>query len=339
MHRTPNHQNNKFNRDTLRGGPSSRAVGGVSLRANGIRLPDRHNVHASPRERLRASTHNAVENHLRNLSGAIERRDGRRPEMNAAFIRNAYISQRKRMKNEKVTGDMTTSQLTAELMAKAVLFGPTVSDALKHRHTRRSKDEFAEWNDILAEIARSLPSGQLQPGFKTDIASVLKEEILALSNQIHHSAEICGKDPKSKRDNITQDFLGVQGEVSVVNDLQTDTSLDVRVPDAEEFGVSGIELDREGIDVVIGRPEDGKTIFVDLKSHGSYLNRIADLQGEKFIDEDSVGRCYFTGMHERGAPHYLIDIDSYGEIPADGFHFTEQGRIQLISDVHYLLDE
>lgn len=343
MPHTPNHAPQIRNYNYNNGVAATRSIGHSALAVEGLRQPEQRQKletrTSSPLERLQMNTRAAVTNHLNRVRDVLERRDGTKPKMDANLVRQAYISQRRRLMDKKITEEMTTTQLTAELMAKAVFFGPTVSDALKNRHSQRSKNEFAEWNDILAEIARSLPSGKLQPGFKSGLADVLKNEIRVLSDEINHSAEICGKDPKTKRDNIFQDFLGVQGEISAINDLQTDKQLDVRVPDADEFGVDEVELDREGIDAVIQRTGDGKEIFVDMKSHGSYLRHIAEMQGKSFIPEESVGRSYFTGIHKRGAPHYLLNIDSYGEIPADGFHFNEQGRAQLLRDIHNLLDE
>ena len=318
-----------------------RKIGRGALNSGDVRRPGVQStgeVRTTLVEKLQRNTRAAASGHLRRVREVFERRDGTKPPLNDGLVRQAYNSQRKRLMDRKITDEMTTAQLTAELMAKAVLFSPTVSDALKHRHTQRSKDEFAEWNDILGEISRSLP-GQLQPGYKTGVADVLKAESLALGNQIGHSVEICGRDPKTGRDNILQDLLGVQGEVSAMNDLQTDPRLSVKVPEGSEFGTDDVELDREGIDMIVERPEDGKKIFIDAKSHGSYLRYISDLQGVRYVPEDSVGSYYFTEFHRRGAPHYLLNIDAFGEIPADGFHYTPQGRAQLLRTVHEMLDQ
>src|SRR5690606_27093210 len=101
-----------------------------------------------------------------------------------------------RLKDENITDEMTRSQLMYEQMAKAIFFAPQVSDALKTRHNRASKEVLSQYNDMLADIIESLPA-KLEPGFKTAVINTLRTESLALNRQIDHSSEISGKDPES----------------------------------------------------------------------------------------------------------------------------------------------
>lgn len=283
-------------------------------------------------DQLRTGVRGAALGHLRHVRELYFHENGTKLPMNADTVRLAYISQKARLNDERVTDEMTRSQLTNELMAKAVFFSPQVSDAIKNQRLQKSKEIFSEYNDILAEIIKSLPA-KIEPGYKTAIVETLKLESLALNQQIGHSSEISGKDPESGIPELVSRMNGASMEIAPVNAIEADPRLRVEIP-------QGTELDLKGIDAIVSRPEDGKVIDIDMKGRGKYLPTVAKLQGVDWVDESMVGPYYFTGIHEvTGHPHYLLNANSFSQIPAEGFDYTPAGQEKVRRLVHQMLDE
>lgn len=285
-------------------------------------------------DELRMGTRNAALDHLRRVRDIYQREKGVKLPMNTNTVRLAYIAQNARLNDERITDDMTRSQLTHELMAKAVLFAPQVSDALKHRRRHESKAVLSQYNDMVRDIVRSLPP-KLKPGYKTAIVEALKLESLALNKEIGHSSEISGKDPETRIDELTTIMNGISYEVAPENGLRADPRLDVAIPD-------DTDSDLEGIDMIVTRKEDDKTVLVDTKTRGSYLRTIAELQGLEWVDAANAPPYYFTEMKSRDGrdfPHYILNANSFGEIPAEGFDYTPTGQDKLRRTIHQMLDE
>ena len=254
--------------------------------------------------------------------------------MDAETARVAYITQKARLSDTRVTDEMTRSQLTNELMAKAILFAPQVSDALRTRHHHSSKATLSQYNDIIGEIVRSLPA-KLAPGYKTAIVESLRQESSAFNQRIGHSSEISGKDRETGLNELRTIMSGVEYEIAPINGLRGDPSLEVIVP-------KDTESDLAGIDMIVKRKKDGKTILVDTKTRGSYLRTVAELQGREWVDESVTPPYYFTEMEDRDGhsyQHYLLNANSFSQIPAEGFDYTPAGQDKLRRTVHQMLDE
>lgn len=310
-----------------------RSTGAQALRAVDLRRPgtrtDGENL-TSLTNQMAEGARKAAVGHLRRVRDVYKREKGVDLPMNADTVRLAFISQQARLNDEKITDDMTQSQLTNELMALAIFFAPQASDALKtHRH-RQSKAILSQYNDIVGRIARSLPR-HLVPGQKTAVIDALRHESLALNQQIGHSSEISGKDPESRLGVINTIMTGVSGEIAPENALQDDPDLTVIIP-------QDTESDLRGIDMMVRRKSDGKTINIDTKSHGKYLSTVAEHEGVDWVDERSIGPYYFVKMHENGNPHYLLNASAFGEIPAEGLDYTPTGQKEVREAVHQMLN-
>lgn len=285
-------------------------------------------------DQLRAGARSAALAQLRHVREAHSRESGTTRPMNVEAVRNAYIAQKARLKDERVTDEMTRSQLTSELMAKAILFAPEVSDALKTRRHRQSREILSQYNDVIAEIVESLPA-TLTPGYKTAIVDALKLESLALNQQIGHSSEISGKDHESGLDELRTIMNGVTYEIAPKNALRGDPNLEVITP-------KDTASDLAGIDMIVHRKTDGKTMLVDMKTRGSYLSTVAEYQGKTWIDESSVRPYYRTQMQDMDGhryPHYLLNANSFSQIPAESFDYTPAGQEKVRRIVHEMLDQ
>jgi hypothetical protein len=286
-------------------------------------------------DQLRMGARNAALNQLNNVRGMNQSEGGARLDMNVDTVRLAYISQKARLDDERVTDEMTRSQLTNELMAKAILFAPHASDALKNRRRHESKEVLSQYNDIMGEIVRSLPS-KLRPGYKTAVVEALKLESLALNQRIGHSSEISGKDRETGLNELATIMNGVTYEIAPENGLRGDPLLEVEIP-------KDTRSDLEGIDMIVKRKEDGKTILIDTKTRGSYLSTVGDYQGVDWVEESSVGPYFFTEMKtmDDGSllPHYLLNANSFSQIPSEGFDYTPVGQEKLRRTVHQMLDQ
>ncbi len=313
-------------------------------RAAGVRILDRVDVGRPTGNRsgerqltdqLRAGARGAALAQLNDVRAQNEFEGGAKLPLNADTVHLAHISQIDRLANEQITDDMTRSQLTNELMAQAILAAPEVSDALKTRRRRESREILSRYNDVLAAIVESLPS-KLTPGYKTAIVDALKLESLALNQQIGHSSEISGKDHESGLDELRTIMNGVTYEIAPKNALRGDPNLEVITP-------QDTASDLKGIDMIVKRKSDGKMMLVDMKTRGSYLSTVAEYQGRTWVDERAAGSYYFTKMQymDDGEeyPHYLLNSNSFGQIPAEGFDYTPAGQEKVRRIVHEMLDQ
>lgn len=284
-------------------------------------------------DQLRAGARGAALAQLRYVRE--QNKHGSKLPMNADAVHLAYVAQTNRLKNEQITDEMTRSQLTNELMAKAILFAPEASDALKTRRHRKSRETLSQYNDIITEIVESLPA-TLTPGYKTAIVDALKLESLALNQQIGHSSEISGKDHESGLDELRTIMNGVTYEIAPKNALRSDPSLEVITP-------TDTASDLAGIDMIVQRKTDGKTMLVDMKTRGSYLSTVAEYQGKTWVDASTVRPYYFTRMQDMddgySYPHYLLNSNAFGEIPAESFDYTPAGQEKVRRIVHEMLDQ
>ena len=281
-------------------------------------------------EQLRAGAQSAAMRQLNGVRSLTEQKTGQRLPLNADVVKAAYLAQRQRLKDESITDDMTRKQLTNELIAKAILFAPQVSDALRTHKRHESKVILSQYNDVLAEIIRSLPS-HLAPGYKSAVMDAIKFESLALNKEIGHSSEISGKDDHGLEVLRTM-VNGASYEIAPENALYDDPNLEVIIP-------KDTESDLEGIDMIVRRISDGKTINIDTKGHGKYLSTVAKLQGVDWVDERNVGPYFFTKIHENGHPHYLLNAGAFGDIPADNFDYDDAGQENVRQTVNRMLDE
>lgn len=281
-------------------------------------------------DQLRAGARGAAMRQLNGVREMTERKTGQRFPLNADVVRAAYLAQRERLKDESITDDMTRKQLTNELIAKAILFAPQASDALRTHKRHESKIILSQYNDVLGEIIRSLPP-HLAPGYKSAIMDTIKFESLALNKQIGHSSEISGKDDHGLEVLRTM-VNGASYEIAPENALYDDPNLEVIIP-------KDTQSDLEGIDMMVRRISDGKVINIDTKGHGKYLSTVAKLQHKDWVDEGNVGPYFFTKIHENGHPHYLLNAGAFGDIPADNFDYDEAGQEKVRQIVHRMLDE
>jgi hypothetical protein len=287
-------------------------------------------------DQLRKGTQDAVLGH-RDRVRELFAKKGVNFEMNAANVRSMYISQKRRLQDQDITDDMTQKQLTYELMAKAVMFAPQVSEALRTRRSYKSKETLSQYNDIIAEIIESSPA-KMPPGYKTAIVETLRLESAGLNKSIGHSSEISGKDPESGIVELVRCMNGASLENAPKRAISSDPRLEVTVPKPEDY--KGVNLDLKGIDMTVARPEDGKVIDIDTKARGKYLSTVAELQGVDKVDESIVGPYYYTGIHNiTGRPHYLLNANSFSQIPADNFDFTPAGQEKVRRIVHQMLDQ
>lgn len=309
----------------------NRVVGGRVLGSIDVRRPGQTNgEQQSLTDQLRSGARGVAIQQLNAVREMTEQKTGQKFPLNADVVRAAYLAQRHRLKDESVTENLTRKQLTNELIAKAILFAPQASDALRTHKRHESKAVLSQYNDILAEIIRSLPS-HLAPGYKSAVMDTIKYESLALNKQIGHSSEISGKDDHGLEVLRTM-VNGASYEIAPENALYDDPNLEVIIP-------KDTESDLEGIDMMVRRISDGKTINIDTKGHGKYLSTVAKLQGRDWVDESSVGPYFFTKIHENGYPHYLLNAGSFGDIPADNFDYDEAGQEKVRQTVNRMLDE
>ena len=282
-------------------------------------------------DQMRAGARGAAMGHLRRVRELYKREKGTELPMNADTVRLAYVSQKARLNDSRVTDEMTRSQMTNELMAQAIFFSPQVSDALKTATQRDSKAVLSQFNDLMGKIARSLPT-KLAPGHKTAVIDALKLESHALNQQIGHSSEISGKDRQSGTDVLRNIMNGISCEIAPENAMRADPNLEVTIPD-------DTASDLAGIDMMVTRKDDGRTIVIDTKARGKYLSTIAKIEGKDRVDEAYAGAYYFTGIHENGYPHFLMNANAFSQIPADGFDYTPAGQEKVRRTVHQMLDQ
>lgn len=244
-------------------------------------------------------------------------------------VREAYIAMAEKLQDKQITDQMTDEQLTHELMAKAILFSPQVSDALQTHFHHESKKILSMYNDVIGEIARSLPK-HMTPGYKEAVVHALMTASQELNNKIGHSSEIAEQDPASGIDVIWSIMKGAQDEIAPENALQNDPEVKLIIP-------KDTESDLVGIDLMVERLTDGKTINIDMKSHGKYLSTVAKKEHIDWVDESIVGPYYYVGMHENGNPHFLLNASAFGEVPEDSFEYSAENQEKLRQTVHEML--
>lgn len=321
----------------------SRKLGGGVLEATELNRPSSATGverEVSLNDQLSNGARGAVLAQFARMQDVLQKKGGgEKLQLNADTIRLAYIAQKARLKDKRITDEMTRKQLMYELMAKAILFAPQVSDAKRTNRNRESKAVLSQYNDIFGEIVRSLPA-KIVPGYKTAIVDALVRESALLNKRIGHSSEVTSKDTRSGINEIQSTMNGVSYEIAPVNGLRRDPRLEVVVPE-------DTESDLEGIDMIVKRREDNSTILIDTKTRGSYLASVAEEMGLNWVDEAVAGTYYFTNMHEvvdengetKSYPHYLLNANSFSQIPAEGFDFTPLGQEKLLRTVHEMLDE
>jgi len=268
--------------------------------------------------------------HLHDVSEQRRKTTGQPLPVSAEGIRDAYIVLDKKLRNKQYASRLTDEQLTSELMAKAILFAPQVSDALKTHHHDDSKRVLAQYNDIVGEIARSLPT-HMQLGYKTAVVHALMKGSRDLNDKIGHSSEISGKDPASGIDIIWSVMKGVQDEIASETAIENDPTLRLIVPE-------DIDSDLRGIDMMVESIANGKIINIDTKSHGKYLSTVAIKEHVDWVDEQAIGPYYYVGMHENGHQHFLLNASAFGELPDNSLTYTPEGQAKLIRVVHEMLE-
>jgi len=303
-----------------------RAGGGGALRAAEV-VPLGTNPN---RQRLMLNARAAASARIREVRQLHISKQGSDLPLNADTIHLAYLTQRARLQDENITDDLTRSQLTGEIMAKAILMAPEVSDAIKELHLDSSKAVFSEYNDILGEIIRSLPE-RIAPGTKTDLFETLKFESFELNDSIGHKSEISQEHKESHIGYLKEMLDGAQREVATTRAIQRMPGVRVVIP-------KDAKADLVGIDAIVGRVADGKTIFIDIKAHRSYMERIKKIKHLDWIDNEYLKPSFYTGIHERGKPHFLLDTSVFGKFPAEEFEFSPRGQEKLQHEIQWMLD-
>lgn len=233
-----------------------------------------------------------------------------------AVVRRAFIVQDRRLQQPEME-DLTTSQLTSEFMARAVLFSPTASEAQQ----KGNKRSLAEFNDMLMACATVI-----SPSAANAFVPMMEGEIRNFCQHAGHSADIV------EDNNIKKRVVGLSSEIATTRALLTDPELQVSNP--------GIAQDLEGIDVTVQRG-DAK-VNIDLKRGGAFLYRLEDLQSMGHLNAEDYEAATHTGIAFTGysnhdnTPKYAVNAELFGKM--DGFDYTQRGQATVLDLAHGLLD-
>lgn len=318
-HRSPNHWQNHNS------GYHMHMVGATALN-----LPLLTEQQQSQSDSLRDSSLEIVYDLLHQLSERSLADEGMPLPVNEEGVRRAYIAQDARLRDEHVTSMMSSEQRTAELMAKAILFAPQASDAIKTHRFHNSKATLSRYNDMIGDVARSLPL-HMQPGYKAAVVTALDAASHDLNSRIGHNSEVSSEDPESGIDQIWSIFHGVVGEIAPENAIKKDSSIELIIP-------KDTASDLVGIDAQVRRRSDGKTINIDFKSHGKYLSAVAKKMHVEWVEESGLKPYYYVGQHENGYSHFLLNSSAFGEIPDDSVEYTPLGQEKLRQTIHEMLE-
>lgn len=233
-----------------------------------------------------------------------------------ALVRRAFILQDRRLQQPEME-DLTTSQLTSEFMARAVLFSPTASEAQR----KGNKRSLAEFNDMVMACATAI-----SPSAADVFVPMMESEIRNFCQHAGHSPDIV------EDNNLKRMVTGLSSEIATTRALRTDPELEVTNP--------GVTQDLEGIDIIIQRGDAKANI--DLKRGGAFLYRLDDLQSMGHLSTEDYQEATRTGIVFTGysnhdnTPKYAVNANLFGKM--DGFDYTPRGQATALSVAHGLLD-
>lgn len=234
-----------------------------------------------------------------------------------ALVRRAFTLQSNRLEQPD-RDDWTTSQLTSELIAKAVLFSPVASEAQRTGNKR----QLAEFNDMFMECATCI-----SPSAAKAFVPMMKSEINNFSRQ-------AGVNPDITADNNLEKMMaGLAAEVATARALGTDPSLKIVAP--------GVDLDLQGVDLTVTR-EDTHSLHMDLKRSRPFITKLDEMMSRGRMSredyEDGIRYGYtFTGNNRTDKlPQYVVDAGRFGTL--DGFDYDAKGQEEAVATVHDILD-
>lgn len=313
----PGHRANIPNARTERMFERNRQLGAEATRASVQVAPARpggyNRLHLpESAEKLIVGTRSVIGARL----GEVRERTANEPLTKLAAARRAFILQDRRLRRLDKE-ELTTSELTSEYMAKAILFSPTASEA----QVGRNKRQLAEFNDMLMDCATSIA-----PSAAKAFVPMMQSEIINFNRQVGHSPDI------AMDENLRERVVGLSAEIATTRALLTDPDLQVTNPDVTQ--------DLRGIDLTVQR-EDA-TVHIDLKRRGKFGYWTEELRDSGRLTPPDYQAAIRTGIaftgydHGDDGPKYTVNADLFGE--PDGFDYSPRGQAAAISLVHGLLD-
>lgn len=245
----------------------------------------------------------------------VRERTANEPLTKIAAARRAFILQDRRLRRLD-TEELTTSGLTAEFMAKAILFSPTASEA----QVSGNKRQLAEFNDMLMDCATSIA-----PSAAKAFVPMMQSEIINFNRKVEHSPDI------AMGNELRERVVGLSAEIATTRALAAEPDLRVTNPDVTQ--------DLRGIDLTVQRQD--ATVHIDLKRRAKFGYWTEELRDSGRLDPSEYQAALRTGIaftgydHEDDAPKYAVNADLFGE--PDGFDYSPRGQAAAVSLVRGLL--
>lgn len=292
---------------------SPRVIGGSAV-ARTTAMP-------GSREKSQAELLNDLNDGVRGVVGrclVTERRaeDGR--QLTTTVVNRAFLTQQRRLEREDITDEMSTTDLMRETLAQAVLYAPTVSEAI----ARNQKKKLSRFNDLMTQAAIAIPRKYMNM-----LIPVVRGESNRLNRNLGVPSEIGGKGV------LEQVMRGIRPEVCVGRAANSEGGLHC---------VAGtIEQDGRGIDLSLTRFADGARVHLDIKNKGAFRSTVEEWFG---IDTAQSRLAMESGYirtgydREDGVAKYLFNAGHVAEIPDQGLEFSPKGEANTQLLLNQILD-
>ncbi len=293
---------------------TARPLGNTAAAAHDIRQP------LSAAEKIALGVHQTIRDRLSETAQTFA---GEKPSK-AEHISRALLAQNERLRSD-AKEDWTTTQLTQEYIARAVLMSPNASNAQMNRNSGRdvkqSKRRLSEFNDAVLDCATCI-----QPSVARNFIPMLKQQIIGFSRFADVQPTIIGNN------NLESMMRGLAPEVGAYRALQMDGRFTVEAP--------GVDDDLKGKDLTVGSDEQ-HMVHLDLGMPGAFRRKIEDGIGygsilpEDAADTQTYGYVYAGNDKEDGHPRYIVNAGTFGEI--DGFDYTSEDQARVVGMVEDIM--